>query len=422
MTATSHSFYLGSGKGRSALTTWDEVEIAAAAGVLEESAWVELKQAVPASSKPANQELARDLASLSVDGGTLIIGVTDKSNDVVGTDEPAAAITTRIIQVAGTVISPPLFVDVRLLPNAGGDRHVVLVSVPASGSAPHMVGGKYFGRSAEGKRVLSDTEVERLMLTRRARIADMDRELHDLEETLDPGTDPALAQHGHLAFLARPRFTPATTLTEALAGTNPLQLAHDARDFEPRWTPWGITAGIDRPHPAGILISSDDPRLDRVAPEEFRYQLHLRDDGAVLGLFTGATYAMSESHHSGATEAILSGYLLEGVHVLTRLAAHLGVEKLRYSGEYDLGLLLTNIHGLYASAKYSNFGNWNLHPYPAPEYTRHTTSSSTRMLEETPAVVQQLLEPLLRTLGVDKTFFPYQRGEQIYERSEASKR
>lgn len=93
MVATPSSFYLGSGKGRASLTSWDEVEIAAAAGVLEESAWVELKQAVPASSKPANQELARDLASLSVDGGTLIIGITDKTHDVVGTDEPAAAIT-----------------------------------------------------------------------------------------------------------------------------------------------------------------------------------------------------------------------------------------------------------------------------------------------------------------------------------------
>lgn len=285
-----------------------------------------------------------------------------------------------------------------------------------------MVTGNYFGRSAEGKRVLSDAEVERLMLTRRARAADIDRELHQLEKTLDPGADPATAQHGHLAFLARPRSTPATTLTTALAGTNPLQCVRDARDFETKWMPWGMTAGSDRPHPDGILISSDDPRVNQVAPEEFRYQLHLRDDGAVLGLFTGATYPMGESQHSGASEAILPGYLLEGVHTLTRLAGHLGAERLHYSGEYDLGLLVTNIQGRYASAKYSSFGNWNLHPYTVPEYTRHTTSSTARMLEETPGVVQQLLEPLLRTLGVDKTFFPYERGEQIYERSEASKR
>ena len=37
---------------------------AAAAGVLDETHWVELKQAVPAASKPANLELAKDLGNL----------------------------------------------------------------------------------------------------------------------------------------------------------------------------------------------------------------------------------------------------------------------------------------------------------------------------------------------------------------------
>jgi hypothetical protein len=47
------------------------------AGVLDETHWVALKQAVPATSKPVNLELAKDPASLSVDGGVLIIGIAD---------------------------------------------------------------------------------------------------------------------------------------------------------------------------------------------------------------------------------------------------------------------------------------------------------------------------------------------------------
>ena len=71
------SFYLGPHKPRFQAESWDDVVAAAAAGVLDETHWVELKQAVPATSKPANLELAKDLASLSVDGGVLIIGIAD---------------------------------------------------------------------------------------------------------------------------------------------------------------------------------------------------------------------------------------------------------------------------------------------------------------------------------------------------------
>lgn len=81
------SFYLGPTRRPVPLRSWEEVVSAAQAGVLDETQWVELKQDVPASSKSANLELAKDLASLSVDGGLLVIGVADgdrKAGDVVG--------------------------------------------------------------------------------------------------------------------------------------------------------------------------------------------------------------------------------------------------------------------------------------------------------------------------------------------------
>lgn len=73
---------------------------AASSGILDETHWVELKQAIPVSSKPANLELARDLASLSVDGGVLIVGVKDAggaAGAVVGTSLDGLA--SRIDQV-----------------------------------------------------------------------------------------------------------------------------------------------------------------------------------------------------------------------------------------------------------------------------------------------------------------------------------
>lgn len=105
----SGSFYLGPRKPRFRAESWDDVVAAATAGVLDETHWVELKQAVPAANKPANLELARDMASLSVDGGVLIVGIADArgaAGDVVGTD--LAGLQSRIAQVASGRISPPL--------------------------------------------------------------------------------------------------------------------------------------------------------------------------------------------------------------------------------------------------------------------------------------------------------------------------
>jgi hypothetical protein len=68
------SFYVGPGKSRLVAASFDDIVTAAASGCLDETQWVELKRDIPSSSKPANLELAKDLASLSVDGGVLICG------------------------------------------------------------------------------------------------------------------------------------------------------------------------------------------------------------------------------------------------------------------------------------------------------------------------------------------------------------
>jgi len=47
-------------------------------GRLDEHAWCELKRELAPRSKGSNLELARDLASLAVDGGSLYIGVDEK--------------------------------------------------------------------------------------------------------------------------------------------------------------------------------------------------------------------------------------------------------------------------------------------------------------------------------------------------------
>jgi predicted HTH transcriptional regulator len=141
------SFYVGPDRPALRVADWSDIVAAAQAGVLTETQWVELKAALPAAAGKANLELAWDLASLSPDGGVLIVGVRDPgqaAEDVVGTDDDIESLRSRISQVAVGRVQPPLNVMLTPVRHPTDEaRHVLLVTVPASASAPHMVDERY---------------------------------------------------------------------------------------------------------------------------------------------------------------------------------------------------------------------------------------------------------------------------------------
>ena len=424
MTPSSGSFYVGHGRARLKLSSWQDVELAAASGVLEETAWVENKQALPAASKPANREFAKDLASLSLDGGLLLIGVSN-TFEVVGTADETDSLRTRIIQVASTIISPPLFVDVTFLNQSDGrspsgttmpELHVAVVAVPSSGSAPHMVDGHYWGRNSEGKRVLADSEVDRLMGERRHRASLLDVDLRSVERDIGPLVEGA-PKHGHMVFVARPNGAASRSVTSVLAEVYPPQVVNDARDFAASWSPWSSAAGQHSHHPEGLLFSSDDHRFNQFVAEEWAHRTLLREDGAVLFLGGAATMEMTHHRLPDPEEALVCGYVLEGVHCLTRLAAHVASEYLEYWGDWQVGVLITGLRGRYATARYGSSSGYELRPYPKDDYLMMTSSSTREMLDSPPIVVDRLLRLLLRTLGVDRLYLPYEDGAAIQQRN-----
>lgn len=95
----------------------------------------ELKADVPAASVGANTELAKDLASLTVDGGVLLVGVRDRASaeaDVIGVDDSTLeGLASRTDQVAGSRVRPSMHIVLhRLTGPAGSSRTVVAVEVP----------------------------------------------------------------------------------------------------------------------------------------------------------------------------------------------------------------------------------------------------------------------------------------------------
>jgi hypothetical protein len=80
---------------------------AAQQGLLEESHYLDVKREISAG-RGANRELARDLASFAVDGGTLIIGIGEdkEANSLFLAPQPLSGLAERIEMVARTVPDP----------------------------------------------------------------------------------------------------------------------------------------------------------------------------------------------------------------------------------------------------------------------------------------------------------------------------
>jgi len=146
-------------------TTEEGLIAAARDGNLKETHSVELKRELP-SGDAANKELAADLASLAIQGGFLFIGVDEATGPGLS---PVAlrGLSERVEQVALSRIDAPLHVTTFPIMSANNPEiGYLVVQVPASPRAPHMVGHRYWGRGDKTKFQLSDGDVERLMQQR----------------------------------------------------------------------------------------------------------------------------------------------------------------------------------------------------------------------------------------------------------------
>ena len=134
------SIYLSSDNPRWTPKTEADLQAAITGGLFEESHYLDLKKAP--NSKGDNKELARDLSSFAVDGGTLIIGVQEnkESRTFELAPQPLNGLPEKIEQVARTIPDPPLTILTQEISAAADDgTGYLVVHIPASPVAPHMV-------------------------------------------------------------------------------------------------------------------------------------------------------------------------------------------------------------------------------------------------------------------------------------------
>lgn len=147
-----------------------DLQAAIARGDFVESHYCEAKEVLKSASSSNNKELARDLAQFAIDGGVLVYGVAEDTTkhtfQMAPFQIPAGALE-RIEQIAATACQPPLPVEPRIIasersPGAG----YVVVDVPVSPRAPHMVDGRYLARGETQKRYLDDASLRAILANR----------------------------------------------------------------------------------------------------------------------------------------------------------------------------------------------------------------------------------------------------------------
>lgn len=161
---------------RSVLLVWrpartEEFERAVCEGVLDERHDFDAKRQLPSSGK----ELAKDIAAMTTDGGSLVYGVGEDADErprVLAPIELVGA-AERIDQIVQHSISGSPRVDfVHLRLPEDDQRGYLIVLIPPSPEAPHQVqvgdDRRFYGRSDTGNRRLSEEEIARLYERRRS--------------------------------------------------------------------------------------------------------------------------------------------------------------------------------------------------------------------------------------------------------------
>ncbi|MFF0249971.1 AlbA family DNA-binding domain-containing protein [Streptosporangium sandarakinum] len=407
--------YLSAQNPRWTPKTETDLQKAISDGLLDESHHLDLKE-VPAT-KGDNREAARDMASFAIDSGTLIIGIAeDKANRTFTlAPQPLNGLAEKMEQIAHSICDPALTVLTEEIPSdADPTSGYLVVHIPASPAAPHMVDGRYYGRGDKTKHVLSDAEVTRLHERRRSADRDALDLLHQ-EIERDPITGEQRRQ-AHLFLVAQP-----------LAGRPDLLLNLTSR---PTWNS-DLAAFMEQaytPELNTVLknIAEVSPSL-REATNGFRrgrgaaratynlgegrvfarsqhfaedaIELQVHEDGGLRLFFS----RLSDQAPDGSGEQVILAAAAVG-HTRRFLALVLAAaQEAGYFGNWALAVGATGLNGLRAHTN-SGIGFGPRARYDEDTYTRTTGITWAELNSASGAVTNRLTGPLLRALGVESFY------------------
>jgi hypothetical protein len=390
----------------------DDLRSAINGGLLDESHRLDLKREIE-PGRAANRELARDLSSFAIDGGVLLLGLEEVDGRLALAPQPLTGLAERVEQVARSIPDPPLAVVSRSILCADDPMSgYLIVTVPPSGQAPHMVDHRYIGRGDKTKMNLSDAEVRRLHERRRATETDV-LGLIDVEIARDP-IPLDVRQNAHLFIVAEPLPGRNEMLLDVVSGDNWQQRLLALRDDGVKavrslavgkygFSPDLNSASIHQRRAHGAALTSYGLRSAGEEEKELRerraIELEVSEDGQ-LRLFCGR---LSDHYSSGDTEM----HALFDAAAIVLLRQFIGViaaaaDRSGYFGAWGLGIGATGLKGLqsYENSK----GFWDGPAYQEDVYKRVALANFADLTQTPGRLTNVLLGRLLRALATEKRF------------------
>lgn len=413
------SIYLSASQPRWNPKSEADLQAALDENLIGETHYLDLKE-IP-STKGENKESARDMASFAIDGGTLIIGIAeDKTNRVFTlAPQPLKGLAEKIEQIARSIPDPPLNVITREI-ESGADSSTgyLIIHIPASPAAPHMVDGRYMGRGDKTKYALSDPEVVRLH--ERRRIADRDA-LALLQEEIDDDPIPdSIRKQAHLFLVAQPLAGRPDLLLDLTSDPNWNGNLHTF--IQNAYAP-DVDAAVNGNDPSpslddasnGFRRSRGVARATRNLADRTFFQpsasyshedaieLQVHEDG---GLRLFSSRLSCEPPRRDSTDDRPDHVILDSaavIHTRRFLALVIAAgERAGYFGTWTLAIGATGLQRLRAA---SERHSWDT----GDAYDRHTYTAATAAtwaeLNQTPgAITRRLIGPLLRALGTESRY------------------
>lgn len=351
-----------------------------------------------------NEKLAKNLAAFAIDGGALIVGVEEAGIARVPSLRPVVllGLRERVDQVTKSRISPRLAIRTIEIPSRRKGHGYLVVIVPPSPDAPHMVEGRYWARNDTTKRELTDPEVRRLIQQHQVEQERSSDLLLTAELQRDPLPDD---RWPHLHVIAQPLHPRQEMLWDAASragGWNTwvrehiLPSAFRSPSNDERWSVAGRANGCGLFNP-GITRDRHVELDDDGEPRRDANDLEFQDDGGLR------LYSAGVTEQSSAFGPMLADKTV--VRLTARLvrAAQVVTEATEYLGSWDLGVAITRLDGLpMASASARTHGK--ALGFSEPSY-RQLLRITREALEADPVGVttRRLLARLGRALDAEAT-------------------
>jgi hypothetical protein len=398
--------------------TEQELDLALQSGHLQESHFVDFKEALP-EGKSGNKSIAKDLASFSIDGGHLIVGVAESADGFILKPISLSNQSERVEQIALSLVEPPVFIRTDFIPSVlHPGRGYLIINVPASDFAPHMVEDRYMARSDKTQRTLSHTEVFRFHESRAKSSERLSQEIKK-QIARDP-IPPDIRTFPHLHITATPRLATSPLFLEILRDDNCFNRLRDLLKLAAERTP--LTKSSSRNHLVtvvtsfalrhdGVALYSGNIHKNRAFKDpgarhpEGITEIEFSQEGQIR-FFNGQVGYRNIENGAEGSPGIEPQWIVEQARELLELVA-IASRSVNFGGRWDFSLAITGISGLRVFRGTDRWFDDFRYESNSEDYVCHASADLFQLDRDSGEVLEILLGRFIRSIGMEKHFRPF---------------